>query len=441
MARLTRINWRQKVIRTERAKVETVLSGLRNIPSSFARFWRSGEIEEDEKPEKTYTLTFLKDIERNGYTLNKKIYTVNFNEIRVENSFEDLTFNALSGNPFTSKDDKWTLEDFDSDPIARGALDTHVGANATLEYYFEMFGRNSIDNQGMAILNGIAPIITNNGEAEDGHNAFYAGAIEFQGERYALTTYLDGVTRRVDSPFEDVGLVANIDVIGHEITHGVTNFTAGLIYQGESGAINESISDIFGTAIKARLQGKDEQGVPLWGWNMGEDWWPIRNMAQPELSFRPAPDTYQGEHWISDPLIDKGGVHTNSSVMNFWFVLCAEGSGNQGPGRLHPELRIGEYANYTNDNGYQYSVKAVGFRKIQGVVYRALAEYLEDNSTFLDARQATIQSARDLRSKDISDLYPGVPKLQRSDIESIRDAWDAVGVGGGLEPSDASLGL
>jgi bacillolysin len=394
-----------------------------------------------------YGLVTERSIREGGDQLDENIQTLDFRNIAIPAKVTVAQFydNYIKAPTFLSKNNKWTNRDFGNSEIARGALDAHFGASQALSYYFEEFGRNSVDDKGMVLLNAIAPVMINaQGQLEDGHNANWNGSFEYDGINYGMMRYYDGVARTPEGAeaFGDIGLVAGIDVLGHEVTHGVTEFTADLKYEGESGALNEGFSDIFGTNVKADVQGRNIDNKPNWTWVLGEDWWPIRNMENPNQYQQP--DTYGGEHWIADPLTgysaenDQGGVHTNSGVLNYWYVLAVEGSGNVAPGRENPDLLVGSHEDYTNDNGYVYRVEGIGLDKMQGVAYRALDKYLKADSKFINARKATIRAARDLTREGVADRYPGVPLLSDADVSSVIAAWDAVGVGGGFGPVDAA---
>ncbi len=159
------------------------------------------------------------------------------------------------------------------------------------------------------------------------------------------------------------------DVVAHEYTHAVTQFTANLSYTGgESGPLNESFSDIMGTAFERYLFPNN------WNWDIGEDSYQIRDMANPSRAFPPfvpmagQPDTYLGPRW------DPGNEpHTNSGVMNKWFHTLYTG---QAP------------------NGEQLT--PISFDNAINIVYRALRFYLHSSSGFADARDATMAAARDL---------------------------------------------
>ncbi len=146
-------------------------------------------------------------------------------------------------------------------------------------------------------------------------------------------TYGDGDASDNNQP------LTALDVCGHEITHGLTTFTANLNYKNESGALNEGFSDIFGTSIE--FFARPGQG----DWLIGGDFYIIRDMSNPKAYSQP--DTYKGKKWATGLLasLDNGGVHTNSGVLNFWFYLLSEGK------------------NGTNDKKFVYSVSGIGMIK------------------------------------------------------------------------------
>jgi Zn-dependent metalloprotease len=185
--------------------------------------------------------------------------------------------------------------------------------------------------------------------------------------------------------------LVTVDISAHELTHGVTQFSAGLIYQNESGALNESFSDIFGTAVEFYLEG------PTADWLIAEDLGsPFRSMENPKALNDP--NTYKGQYWVPAGGPDNGGVHSNSGVQNYWFYLLTEGGSG------------------INDNGDNYSVTGIGLEDAAKIAYRNLSVYLTPPSPFFDARLATINSAADLF---------GVGSQQ---YQSAVDAWYAVGV-------------
>jgi Zn-dependent metalloprotease len=255
------------------------------------------------------------------------------------------------------------------------ALDAHWGAEMTYDYFDQEHGRNSINDNGFA-LNSYVHYDNN-----------YANAF-WDGQRMTYGDGSGGITA-----------LTSLDIAGHEISHGLTTFTADLVYQDESGALNESFSDIFGAAIEFYALGQANGD-----WTIGEDIGSlIRSMSNPgQLG---DPDTYFGNNWAPLGGADNGGVHTNSGVQNFWFYLLTEGGSG------------------TNDAGDAYTVNGIGLEKAAQIAFRNLTVYLGQNSNYLDARLYAIQSATDL-------FGPCSPEV----IETT-NAWYAVNVGDEYDPN------
>ena len=296
------------------------------------------------------------------------------NGIRTWNMQRDTDYgNAVD---FVDNDNNWNNVNAQQDEVAG---DAHWGAEMTYDYFFTLFNRNSIDNQGFQ-LNSYVHYDNN-----------YANAF-WDGQRM---TYGDGNQgSSLSTP------LTAIDIAGHEITHGLTTFSAGLIYRNESGALNESFSDIFGKAIEQFARPNN------FSWVVGDDLGSgIRNMANP-ASFGD-PRNYLGNRWFTGAG-DNGGVHTNSGVQNHWYYLLVTG----GTG--------------TNDFNEAYSVRGIGFDTASAVAFRNLTVYLTPNSGYEDARYYAVQSA--------VDLYGGCHYVH----EAVEDAWHAVGVGSSFSPVPVS---
>jgi thermolysin len=186
-----------------------------------------------------------------------------------------------------------------------------------------------------------------------------------------------------------------LDVVSHELTHGLTEYTSNLIYRGESGALNESFSDILGTGAEFFYQAAGT-GLRQADYLIGEDIirpGGLRSMSNPGLFGDP--DHYSRRYTGS---ADGGGVHTNSGIPNHAFYLAIEGGTNRTSG---------------------LSVSGVGGanrEQIEKVFYRAFTFMLPANATFSTARTATIQAARD--------LYGANSAPERA----VTQAWTAVGV-------------
>jgi Zn-dependent metalloprotease len=245
------------------------------------------------------------------------------------------------------------------------AVSVQWAAEQAYEYYFNKHSRNSFDNKGSAIKSYVH--VGNFNNAMWTHNLMAFGNDDN------------------NNP------LVELDVVAHELTHGVTQFEAGLQYYNESGALNESFSDIFGKAIEFDTFGDSATWV-LAKYNREGG---LRNISNPNLKNQP--DTYGGDMWhtTSD---DNGGVHFNSGVQNFWFyLLCEGGSG-------------------VNDQKVSYSVNSIGMDAATKIAYRNLTEYLSSYSDYLDSRIGSLLATADLYGKN-SSVYQEVDK-----------AWDAVGV-------------
>ncbi|WP_421879677.1 choice-of-anchor D domain-containing protein [Marinoscillum sp.] len=257
---------------------------------------------------------------------------------------------------------------FDDDPAGVSA---HFGAQATYDYFLNNHGRSSFDGSGAAINSYVH-------YASGYFNAFWDGSRMTYGDG-------DGVSA--------TALVC-LDIVGHEITHAVTQYSAGLVYSYESGALNESFSDIFGQAIEFSTSPETAS------WNLGDEIYTdgvsmIRSMSNPNQEGQP--DTYLGDYWYTGSG-DNGGVHYNSGVQNFWFYLLVEGG-------------VG-----TNDNGTSYNVSGIGLESAAAITYRNLTYYLTSTSQYVDARSGSELAAIDL-------FGIGSPEY-----EAVVEAWNAVGV-------------
>jgi Zn-dependent metalloprotease len=195
------------------------------------------------------------------------------------------------------------------------------------------------------------------------------------------------------------------DVAGHEITHGVTEFSANLVYAYQPGALNESFSDIFGEAIDLLNSSENEPGQE---WRIGEGIAPggLRDMANPPTFSDP--DSC-GSPFYHCAASDSGGVHTNSGVPNKAFYLMVVGGSLNG-----------------------VNVSGIGLKKASAVQYRTLASYLGVYSNFVDAYEAHQASCRDLRNARLNDPDPETgggrlsERISKADCAQVKNALDAV---------------
>jgi len=259
------------------------------------------------------------------------------------------------------------------------ALNVHWGIEKTYDYYKTTFNRISYDNYGGEIYNIYDPVLLDDYGYQ--FNAGWAGD--------GLMVYGRGGVGYGYNPF------VSLDCSAHEFTHGVTenNNNGGLIYQGESGALNESFSDIFGTCIEFYATTNPN-------WTIGENiviGGYMRSMSNPKIKSQP--NTYLKNYWAdTNSSYDYGGVHINSGVQNYWFyLLCQGGSG-------------------VNDLGNAYSVTSIGMANASKIAYRNLMNYLSPYANHIDSYNGSLQAAADLF---------GNPSAQYTAVEN---AWYAVGI-------------
>lgn len=256
------------------------------------------------------------------------------------------------------------------------AVSAHQNAGIAYDYYLNKFKRNSLNGRGGTIIS-----VINIADEEDGKgldNAFWNG--QFMGYGNGRTAFKP--------------LAGGLDVAGHEMTHGVVENSAKLEYQGQSGAINESMADVFGVLID-----RDD-------WLVGED--VVKTSMFPSGALRSMSNPNQGgtgqrgyqpktmSQYISTTE-DNGGVHINSGIPNYAFYLIAS---------------------------------KIGREKSELIYYRALTQYLTRKSQFVDLRLAITQAA--------TDLY----QASSTEVKTVTDAFDAVGISGGnSNPSQPSTEL
>lgn len=285
------------------------------------------------------------------------------------------TYNMLKGTnygnavDFTDTDNYWNTTTNQDD----AALDAHFGAEKTYDYYLNIHNRNSYDNLGSVLKSYVH-------YSNSYNNAFWNGSV---------MTYGDGNGTSF-SPLTE------LDIAAHELSHGVTEFTSNLIYSYESGALNESFSDIFGVSV-------DFYTNPLnANWIIGDKSYTpatpgdgIRYMNNPNLEGDP--DTYLGTNWYTGTG-DNGGVHYNSGVQNFWYYLLSTGGSG------------------TNDKGFVYNVSGIGINDARLVAYRNNCYYLTSGAQYADAAYYAIKSANDIFGNC------------SFKSQQVKNAWDAVGV-------------
>jgi len=286
--------------------------------------------------------------------------------------------------------------DTDNDWTDGAAVDAHVYAGWVYDYYFKRFGRSGLDDRNLPIVSLVHPV-RREAFAILGrdYRLFFANAF-WSSARRAMV-YGVGLPR--GTARQDVNFVSGaLDIVAHELTHGVTDFTSDLVYLNESGALNEAFSDILGTGTEFFYH-PPGSGFLRADYLIGEDVVTpggVRSMQFP-ADYR-QPDHVRLRCCVGDWDNDGGGVHINSGIPNHAFYLSIEGGRNRTSG-------------LTVDG-----VGSANREQIERVFYRAFVFMLAPLSNFLSARAATIRSARD--------LYGAGSRVERA----VTQAWDAVGV-------------
>ena len=288
------------------------------------------------------------------------------------------------GTTYSASDNTWG--DNTTSDVETVAADAMYGQNLTWDYYLNHFGRNGIADDGRG---GFSRVHARKNYV----NAFWS-------DDCFCMTYGDGSARSGYLP-----LVA-IDVAGHEMTHGVTSNTAGLIYSGESGGLNEAISDIFGTLVEFEANNSFNPPNYLIGERVyasqNGDTSPteaLRYMFKPSLDGT-SPDCYTAN-------IGNLDVHYSSGVANHFFYLLTQGAVSPSGFNLTPSSLV--------CNG-DTSLTAISRDKAAQIVYRALTVYMTSSTNYSGTRTAMLKAAKD--------LY-GQPSTEYS---AVADAWSAVNV-------------
>ncbi|MEI5099737.1 M4 family metallopeptidase [Streptomyces sp. PmtG] len=287
-------------------------------------------------------------------------------------------------------------KEFGEEATESGAVDAHWAAGQVYDYYKKKHGRDSLDGKGMAINSLVG--VTDGGFPFV--NAFWDGQKMVYGGGDEETKTLSG----------------DVDVVGHEMTHGVVEHTAGLVYVGQSGALNEAVADYFGNAIDVTAS-KTPMSDPKAAL-IGEDL--CRTKAPEDCAFRNLND---GRTTAKDFLgvtigTDSGGVHLNSTIFS----------------------------------GALWDIREdLGGTLADRIVYKALAEYLTPLDGYTDARNAVVAAAKDLgvkgaklravnRAFDAHGITKGWEKAIGADSDKLFGDLNATRIGGRLPSTGAGAG-
>jgi len=267
------------------------------------------------------------------------------------------------------------------------AVDAHFGLQMTWDYYLRLHNRLGIDGKGTPTYNRVHV-----GNAYN--NAFWTNSC-------FCMSYGDGsYTPTAPTGFKSM---AALDVAAHEMSHGVMSQTAGLIYAGESGGLNESNSDIFGTMVEYWVRngrGSTIGNGTKGNWKIGEDLnpaGPLRYMYKPSL------DGVSADAWY--PGIENIGVHNSSGPMNRAFFFLSQGAQST------------ETQNTFSSTYLPGGMTGIGNDKAAALWYRAITTYLYPSANYLAARTAMLRSA--------SDLFG----TQSTEYQAVAKAFTAINVG------------
>jgi zinc metalloprotease ZmpA len=277
-----------------------------------------------------------------------------------------------SGTLFIDADNFWGSST--NKDRATAGTDAHFGATMTWDYFASQHDRDGVfDDADKGVLSRVH-------YGRKYVNAFWSDAC-------GCMTYGDG-----DGVI--AGPLVSLDIAAHEMTHGITSRTADLTYIGESGGLNESISDIFATAVEFYTAAQWPEGQIEADYWLGEDvWTPTTPGDALRYMDHPTQDGRSIDHYSM--YVKNMDVHYSSGLANNVYYLLSEGGTNDTSG---------------------ISVEPIGRERAEAVFYRALTVYMTPGTTFAGARQATLTAAQD--------LYATEPVT----VERVADAWRACGV-------------
>ncbi|MFF3789457.1 M4 family metallopeptidase [Streptomyces sp. NPDC001981] len=282
-----------------------------------------------------------------------------------------------TGTLFSGSDDIWG----NGNPtnVETAAADAHYGAAETWDYYKNVQGRTGIRGDGVGAYSRV----------HYGNN--YVNA--FWDDSCFCMTYGDGSGNAAP--------LTSLDVAAHEMTHGVTSATAGLVYSGESGGLNEATSDIMAAAVEFYSNNATDVGDYLVGEkiDINGDGTPLRYMD------KPSKDGASKDAWYSG--IGGVDVHYSSGPANHFFYLLSEGSGAK-------TINGVSYNSPTSDG---LPVTGIGRDKAALIWFKALTTKFSSTTNYAAARTGTLAAA--------GDLYG----TTSAEYKAVADAWAGVNVG------------
>ncbi|GAA4491614.1 M4 family metallopeptidase [Rhodococcus olei] len=294
----------------------------------------------------------------------RNIQTFDFGMRKLEPRFQELPGQPVDNPP------EWS----------GGAVSAHANAMEVAEFLVTVLRRNGLDNMGEPFVSSVnCTSIRQPSPNGEWRNAAWIGSQMVYGQRI------------VDNELRSYAVAK--DVVAHEIIHGLTDRTARLDYESESGALNESYSDIFGIIIA----NQHEPDVANWDWEMGEELnstgLPLRDMSDPTKRNQPA---HMNDFVVLPTDQDHGGVHTNSGIHNkaaFNLITSKDARG-----------------------GFVFTAG-----ECAALFYLALTQFLSRTSGFADSRRGVELAARTLFRSDPRDV-------KATKLVAVATAFDNVGI-------------
>ncbi|MEU7279431.1 M4 family metallopeptidase [Streptomyces sp. NPDC045431] len=295
-----------------------------------------------------------------------------------------------TGTLFSGADDIWG--DGTPSNLETAGADAHYGAALTWDYYKNVHGRSGIKGDGVGAYSRVH------------YGNAYVNA--FWQDSCFCMTYGDGAANAKP--------LTSIDVAAHEMTHGVTSHTAGLVYSGESGGLNEATSDIFAAAVEFYANNPKDPGDYLVGEKID-----IRGNGTPlRYMDKPSKDGSSKDYWYSG--IGGVDVHYSSGPANHWFYLLSEGSGAKTVNGV-------AYDSPTSDG---LPVTGIGRDKAALIWYKALTTKFNSRTDYAGARAGTVAVATELYGAG------------SAEVKAVEHAWAGVNVGsrpGGGDPGTGKV--
>lgn len=334
-----------------------------------------------------YSGTVTVDTSLSGSTYYMEDLTRRMGTFNMNNTGNTTTGTGGTQSRYTGTDDVWSATN------ERAGVDAHYGAAKTYDYFKNVHGRNGINGSNgpgtttAAANSGISLVTSRVHFGSNYNNAFWYNN---------QMTYGDG-NGTTFSP------LVSLDIAGHEMTHGVTQYSANLTYSNESGALNESMSDVFGAMVELYARGGSATADT---WKIGEQCYTpntagdaLRYMDNPHLAGNGGytsdddPDHYTERYTGT---ADNGGVHINSGIPNHAFYLMAAGGTHHLSGT---------------------TVTGIGTTDAARIWYRSLTVYMTSSTNFSGARTAMLNAATDLFGST------------SAQYTTVATGWCAVGVG------------